>query len=564
METTDIAQWAINVDMGNSNKRSNMGQKVKSLIVKGKGKVRFWINNIPRWWKRKCERKRANDPKKVIRLAVVGVKSSGKSFFLRDIIDALRSNGGAYYPLSRTEFQYQDFSHYERNQKQTDPYACRQENHFGQTVVMDRKEFDFDFLNIPGEIFKTKQDIQKYIDLRSALDVKSKLFTVTTYKNETSDEEILFVEARTGTSITNNDRGYVLPDNWTLSTERFLEWKEIFGSLTAKGFTPLTGSRRDISGKTLLENFFEYQTDSVIQSISDLLKTHRINIQGLDSTDFKEGQHGKAFVFFQYCTLATDIVICDRIFAKVKDEQQDMDFGELVDQLSTFLNRRESKPNVYLALRNVDFLLKQKEVAYKTLHSEILKGMAYEKKRNIIYSLFYYAIHHYLYGYPVWDKDFNYKIGLPDQFRGIDKNIQAIIATYLDTTANGGIVHNAENNLKNHITSRIGGQGRAFQQILNQAGWVQHPDATSLVPHVYFTCTPITEDYDIYENETDDGFESNEFYRDKDKNKKFSERNSCACFGSFQLLMDILVQHGIFDNPPMGQLLRELQAKNKK
>lgn len=521
-----------------------------------------------RMYERWKERKHANDPKKVIRLAVVGARSSGKSFFLNDIIDALKSKGGAYYPLYRTEFRYREFSDYERNQTQTPVYVCRHDNHFGQTVHLDGKIFELDFLNIPGEIFRTKDEIQHYLNLRNALDVSRKLFTVTTYINEASDEEILIVEVKRNSTISDSDRNNT--SSVMSSNTQFLEWRDIFGSLNAKGFKPLEGSKRSISGRTFLEYFFEYHTDSSIQSLADLLKTNQIQIDNVDATSFVNAGINRAFIFFQYCALATDIVICDRMFVKVVDSSKNMNFGTMVDQLASFLyNNKRRKPNVYLALRNVDFLLKQKEMNYKNLVSS-LKDMSKEGKRNAIYSIFYYAMLHHLSPsnnkYIIPNDQFNYKIGLPKEIAIIDKDIARIVSDYLDLTFNGGIVNNATNNLQDHVTSRIGGSGMAFRRILGQTGWSEPANQHAIIPHVYFTCTPITEDFDIYENKIaqqgGDPYKPNEFYRNGIKDE-FSERCSCACFGSFQLLMDILVQHGIINNPPMGQLLRELQANNK-
>ncbi len=325
METTDITKMDFIVDMGTPNNRPSNRPRSAAAVC---NRVWNWMiaqtHRCRRFLKRWKERRHANNPKKVIRLAVVGARSSGKSFFLNDIIDALRSKGGAYYPLYRTEFRYREFCDYERNQTQTPVYACRHENHFGQTVDLKGKLFELDFLNIPGEIFRTREDIQKYTNLRNALDVRSKLFTVTTYINESSDEEILLVEARRKSTITESDRNNTSPA--TLNNTRFLEWREIFGSLNAKGFKPLEGSRRAISGKTFLKYFFEYHTDSAIQSIADLLQTNQIQVDLVDATSFNNENISKAFIFFQYCALATDIVICDRVFVKKQDSSKDMHF----------------------------------------------------------------------------------------------------------------------------------------------------------------------------------------------------------------------------------------------
>ena len=81
-----------------------------------------------------------------------------------------------------------------------------------------------------------------------------------------------------------------------------------------------------------------------------------------------------------------------------------------------------------------------------------------------------------------------------------------------------------------------------------------------IVPHVYFSCTPITSDYDIYENYINDkGRPASDFKKNID-GKDYLFRNMCSnvCFGSFQLAIDILAQHGL-GNYEVGGLLRIMQ-----
>ena len=540
--------------------------------------------NLSRKWKRFLAHRRENDPRKTIRLAVVGARSSGKTFFLRDIIDALNRKGAAYYPLERDGFCYKGFDTFLRSQSRTDVYVCRRSDHYGQNVSIGRKDYDFDFLNIPGEIFRTEDNIRSYIEIRDQLNSKRKLFAVTTYITEGSDEERLIIEPRKGSTIKDSDRKYQTSRG--LNKSDFRDWGDIYGNLYEQGFKLKEGSQRSVSGKELLRNFFEYDTDSVIRSISDLIKSNQITF---DSAKFEDTDIKKFFVFFQYCALATDVVLCDRIFVKVEDGTDELSFGTLTDNLSNFFNDKKlKKPHVYLAFRNVDFLLKTKEAAYKNLCNEVLKDVEHERKWNIIYSLFNYSILHKIFGYTIPESEFYAKMGIPGQ------NIKILPSgslkpedmenAFVDFNANGGIIHNARD-LKNHIETRIGGRGQAFQRLLIQTGWTQKKEQ-AIVPHVYFTCTPITENFDIYENrivlqikdgqgnvieerdvtgtqEQSKGTNSFEFYRGEGLGDKFSEQSSCACFGSYQLLMDILIQHGIFDKFEDGQLLRMLRDVRK-
>ena len=548
-------------------------------------------SNIKRKLRRIKTHNREKNLTKTIRLAVVGTPSSGKSFLLRDLMDALASMGGSVHLLERDGFSYEEFSHFSPNQAgsggQTPLYACRRSDHYGQTILQGRKEYDFDFLNIPGEIFKEEQDIQYYLALRRALNVNKNLFVVSTYATDSSDEERLILEPKYNSLVTDNDRNSTSSNN--LNKERFREWNDIFGDLCEKGFKLREGSQRSVRGKQMLRHFFEYDTDSVIRSISDLIETRQISVP-FDEPYFNNTKLDRAFVFFQYCSLATDIVLCDRIFVKVDDNQKEIDFGRLAFNLSSFLDSKKVKmPNVYLAFRNVDFLLKAKEAAYKALY-EKLSDLSYERSRNIIYSIFNYAMLHYVFKYTIPVEEFNNKMGIPMDYNlelvpGKTAGTEApedIENTYVDLSGGGGIIHNAID-LKTHITSRIGGQGQAFRRLLGQTGWLQRRNQ-SIIPHVYFTCTPITEVFDIYENriikETKDaegnvikieditgsenvrqGTNSYEFYRGEGLNNTYSAQSSCACFGSYQLLMDIMIQHDIYDKFEDGQLLRLLRDK---
>ncbi len=549
-------------------------------------------SNVKRVLRRYKTHRREKDLSKTVRLAVVGTPSSGKSFLLNDLMDALACMGGSLFPLERDGFSYEEFCRFSPNQAgtggQTPLYACRRADHYGQTILYERKEYDFDFLNIPGEIFRDEKNIQSYLELRRALNVGNKLFQVSTYTTDSSDEERLVIEPKLKSKITDSDRASI--STKSLNKERFRDWSDIFGDLCEKGFKLKDGSQRSVSGKVLLRNFFEYDTDSVIRSISDLIETRQISVP-FDELRFNNESLDRHFVFFQYCSLATDIVLCDRIYVKVDDSQNELNPGKLAENIASFLdNKKEKMPNVYLAFRNVDFLLKTKENSYKTLNRVLQKELTYERRRNVVYSIFCYAMLHHVYGYTIPTEEFRNKMGLPvdKPFKLVDnvevdkETVENIEEAYVDFNGGDGIVYNAVS-LESHIKSRIGGKGQAFRRLLDQSrkglkGKMDRQE-NGITPHVYFTCTPITEDFDIYENRIvkvtkdytgktiledvtstpEQGTNSYEFYRGEGLNDAFSAQNSCACFGSYQLLMDIMIQHGICNKFEDGQLLRMLR-----
>ncbi len=116
-----------------------------------------------------------------------------------------------------------------------------------------------------------------------------------------------------------------------------------------------------------------------------------------------------------------------------------------------------------------------------------------------------------------------------------------------------------------HITSRFGGLGNAdaFRRLLQKTGIDALDDI--IVPHVYFTSTPITSEYEMYKNyqEEVDGKEmmALDFKRVSENGieSTFWSRSSQACLGTFQLCMDILNHHQL-RNFTQGSLLRHLQG----
>lgn len=521
-----------------------------------------------------------------IRLAVVGNTSSGKSFLLKDIIDALRSMNCAFYTSESLEaqdgFQYKPFSNYAPNQKGgnggTPIYACRHEDHYGQLVKSADFKFDLCFLNIPGEIFED-QKLHSYNEMKSLLMTSKKLFTVHTYTNPAGEERLIVKPNSKVCPIEDEDETDIVPtapakDAFLM---RFKPWGEINRELSLAHF--VEGKEKDIKGEELMMNFFKYDTDSVMRSITNLIERKVFPNLTFDHVDFEEQQFDLSFVFFHYCTLATDIVLCDRVYTHLDKNAEKgkevLGFNELATRLSQFLDEEKIAENVnaYVAFRNVDFLLQNKDVeqAYIDLNKQLIgKGMRLEQRRNVIYSLFSYLMFDHI-GYSMRGvgDSMEHILGIEEGVQvSLDPNeknaiigdgqnevsmstnhldhafIEQLKKRYIDVKGSENHVFNADN-LEDHIRSRIGGQGQAFRMILAQTGW-QPEDNDMFVPHVYFTCTPITEDYRVYKNGLKDKPSQDEFdfYREG-STTKFSDMGSRACFGSFQLCMDIFNNHDI-------------------
>lgn len=545
----------------------------------------FLMRQRYKWFSPKC-----------IRLAVVGNASSGKSYLLLDFIPALKKNCAIFrsYALEYKDgFQYSPILKYTPNQKggngRTPLYACRQEDHYGSRIKGPDFKFDLSFLNIPGEIFNEEM-LQIYLKLKGRLMTKKKLFTVYTYVDSSYNKRLI-VKPNPNECMIKDDGSVADPNsNYMLS---FKPWSIIDRELNDENYK--FDSKRNISGKKLMLNFFKYDTDSVMRSIYELIQNKKLSNLGIDHVAFEAEKYDVAFVFFHYCTLATDIVLCDRVYTHIKENeeqkkeekneqkkegQKPISFEDLTNKLSQFLDVEElaSKVNVYLAFRNVDFLLQNSKVegAYVDLNRRLKeKDDSFERCSNVIYSLFSYLMFDQI-GYDMHDigDSLEYILGLEEGERAIltgckntdngvkekqettekqeatklDKKKESIDRAfidklkerYLDIEGCKDFVFDADS-LEDHLKSRIEG----FRTLLIQTGW--HPEINdTFIPHMFFTSRPITLDYRVYRNGRKGVEKENEldFYHEG-FGKPFSEANSHACFGSYQLILDIINRHNM-------------------
>lgn len=553
-------------------------------------RIKFFFTGF--FWKQYCERQKdrlRRWRRKRVSLAVIGTPSSGKSFLLKDIIISLRSMGDNPSPLERDGFQYKNVLQFWPDELGghggTPFYACRQGNLYGadmESVGNNKVVYDFDFLNIPGEAFvkyipeETMTRVDAYNDIRGRLQNNHKWFSVTAFEKKVTGEIKMIVEPRRMRPLTSHPSSLTpRPIDDNSRKKNYLRWEEIAKEL--EDYDVVEGSTTSISGKKLLERFFEYETDSVMRSIQELIG---IEIEGLsfDKGEFETKEFDKAFVFLHYCSKATDIVLCDRIFLPVEDNNaKEIPFSELSDDISQFIMRNNQTTQAYLAFRNVDFMLYEREAAYKNLYDNVLQRMEIEPMRNAIYSIFHSSMLYKVNNNLEIGDEYEYFIGL-DQSDNIPREalllgenaaedfIQRVADKYVDFDGGDGIIVKDTKDLEDHIISRLGARGVsiAFRGILSQTG----VDARNveIVPHVYFTCTPITADYEMYRNfqvRTEDGrlTTASDFRRDEGDGvfSLFKHRGSHACFGSYQLCMDIMKHHQLRQFAH-GSLLRCLQG----
>lgn len=511
-----------------------------------------------------------------IHLAVIGIPSSGKSYLISDMIKAFASMGYSSYQLEENDMVYQSTSAYDNDTHlaaQTPNYACRKFDHYGAKMVKNGSSFKIDFLNIPGEAFKDQDNTAKYFLLSSKLKSSAgkNLFKMVTWKN-TSGEQRYVIEPRNPSpmvrdEITDAKSSPSISIDAQARRLNYMSWRQIFSELRMDGFIE-TPKSKNISGEYLLDNISRTVVDSAMASIGAVCGN--FHIDGL-SEAYEFELIANNFYFMNYCQRATDMVVCDKMFLPEGDDnsrnKDSITFPELCRQIVAFFEQEKTnKPHIYLAFRGADFLMQNKEMAYREIrriiHNDENTCDEDMEIRNAYYSLFSYLLWHHVYC--DYSKDTDQMLESRDLLGFIPEttNIANLKEKYLNISDHNGRTFDG-GLLKSMLKSHIGTMGNAFCSLLNFSydNLVQVPiskSETVVVPHVYFTCTPITNDFIIYKN---DPKHPNKFINEKEQGdaRKFEFCGSHLCFGSYQLCLDILGQHEKQENAYYGELLAETQ-----
>lgn len=536
--------------------------------------------------------------KKRMSIAVVGIPASGKSYLLSDIVTSFQNMGLSMETLTRNGVTYESFNQYKANitksgkVAQTELYALRPtENIFGAILSDASTKFEADFADIPGEVFSgdireehTRMDV--YLKYSQKLqDDNASNFYVTEWKND-GGQVLKIVEP-----IFNGDRekkhnakkqmtpGFNIELFRMNRKNKFQNWENTFSWLLSSGYTEKTGSREKVSGKKIMKNFQQYQPDTLMYSLAEKLTDICPNLNITTTTFINVFM--EPFYFLHYCMNATDIVICDKLLVPqgVSTEDQALiSYNILVQNLSEFVKGKD-KAKVYLAFRGVDFMLQEKCEHYKNLcHKLRMAGYKDDAILNIVYSLFAYIM---------WSRvspeinsipanELDQFIGLTKQkvFSGID--IKDLEKKFIDYNCGSGYASSQTvegqdeiSALLDIINPHIGANmGNMFRNLLNVAYGYKGADATQpmrmMPPHVYFTCTPVTAEFDIYKNDPASSYQRFIHEQRGGAMRYFDTAGSHFCFGTYQLCLDILSQHGvdIIDLSDIGELLNISQCTN--
>jgi hypothetical protein len=467
---------------------------------------------------------------KQIRIAVIGFPSSGKSFLLFDLIHAFHHLGfvAQQLPLSYPHSSFGTFFHDAINaetsgMRGTKPYDCGPENHYGAIFVRSRLlpfvQYHVDFLNIPGEAFRERDTIRKYFTLKELIERKKEghhLFWLSVWKSPSGHVKKLILpkgfRMNLPTSgISNNDD----------TNSNDLGWSGVAQDL-ANGAYQEHGKRRSVSGKYVLRHLSEFSTASVLQTIkANWDRLTDLHESKIDYNDYEAADVFRSFYFFTYCQLATDLVICDRL-----DPLTELHSAwQLTEDVCHFMTHSgECNPHVYLAFRGIDKFMKYVKPPVRDSID----------MRNHVYSLFHDDITMQLQD-PV--------VKVPSFIFLTEKEKK-----HIRQTCGRSIGWGFWNLLNHAVKQQPFWKYRILRTIYSCLTVSEMATGGNLPPHVFFIATPIDSEGRIYKNDKEDV--TRFIYEDKTETKSFL-RETCAdmthhfCFGSLQLLVDILLQNGV-------------------
>lgn len=519
-----------------------------------------------------------------ISLAIIGVPASGKSYLISDIIESFRSMGLQYYDLQRDGIAYRGFGSYDTDvmgaegMRGTPDYACRANNHYGARMKGGERTFEIDFLNIPGETFAANQKkINIFFQVRKALKTKAaSRFRLITWKR---DNDVEYIVEPIGVSQYVSDyiassRSSFISENTEARILDYMDWPQIFAEINENGRHLTPAAQKIISGEQLLDHITEYNVDSVMRSIAEVLPTI---LPEIDKTDFIT-KYSKAFYFLNFCSRATDIIICDKMILpsgenpkrkKPDSEDEELGFNSFLHSLESFFADEAKaynfRPNVFMAYRGTDFLIKTKERTWRNFaNCPPIATMLPSERRNVIYALISALIyHHYNALYRPTAVEFNQHIGLPDDYDWgtTDADVTDVLTErFMDFSPEGGTVM-TQGSLLDLFRSH---QGGPLDHLMVRSYGKHDPDGSPLdriKRHIYYTATPVSEDIIVFSNDAESHntrFVRNDIIGDT---RYFDNYGSHLCLGTFQLCLDLLFQHDLADNGDFGDIYYYLQQR---
>lgn len=489
---------------------------------------------------------------KKLRWAVVGPPSSGKTYLLSDLIKAFGAMGYECKKLPVTSpyssfgtFYYESANTDGGGIAQTQAFACRAENHYHALLHPKGmgRSIEVDFLNIPGETFADNETNTKYFNqLTNRIGrIPKGHFQLTTYQHPCGSRKLVLEPEGT----TEKDCKAVM--NEEIVVDMYKDMETVYYELKQENYHR-AGSRR-ISGKKLLRDFFTIIPDSVFSTFK---RTWKQAFYGMRQADYEEMLDYK-FYFLLYCQKSTDVIFCERLYKPRTegDFVSDVSVTNVMEMMAGFIKNSGARPHVYLAFRGADFLLGEnenllKELKQKTGNDNEFRYRVYDYFcQRVLKEQFDYAgkPSAWISAFDEGSQDFHWKTAngkIPGGYT-LGEYVRKTIGTGLDQGfwALTSVSMDKNSSILSRMTPRYVSLNKIFAS--QRRPWIP--------PHVYFTATPVDTQMNVYENDRRD--HTRFVYEDcDDKIKSFhieteNKRVDSLLFGTYQLLEDLLLQHGI-------------------
>ena len=551
-----------------------------------------------------------------IRLAVIGLTACGKTYLLADAVVALKDMGckaqsASNLTLKPTATAFMNDVEMDR----TPIYACRPSNQFATSYTYEYKsygkKFLLEFVDVPGEVV-TKDSILCFFSILSALSQHTKkIFLEKTWKNgnrqwktveligseKSGSPRMPTVSDKANQETDGIDLGGDEDQQQSMSDKRYSQSfivdgsrtqayetdnESVFQGLIYQQFTII--KEEEISGQTLLEHFEEYLTDTAINAIIDAWNLLGIQTRHSIGLNQFKNEYKDHFYFHYYTYFATDIVVCDRCAvgsddALINTTENEERFSGMIGALAELLEYEQlPKKNLYLAFKGVDTFIENENFMYlidpevglpcNALYSLFVlhlfasidasrKGSKinpYAKKRSqrkVSFATsidFWHAIHSKI-TFKDNDDDIELSKALFDEYQ---------TGQHSKYIKSSGYTMTSGDKLSSHLSLRIDQFLRLplAEPVPNDLMSVGRKVLFGqLPPHVYFTATPIDKEFNISENDPTShkfkgGITANDPYRR-------------LCFGTHNLVVDILKAHNINISDSAGSLLNYCYSLEK-
>ena len=483
--------------------------------------------------------------KGMIRLAVIGSTSSGKTYLLRDIIESMNKLGyqckGELGNLYSSPFEFcqklQNEGKGLGEVPKTPVVKCRANNEYRGNFVDKRygRGFELGFLDIPGESINPEA-MAVFTKIVSGLYKLGKYFEYDVYSRGEESSKVM---------------RYVGPHGDAPESDTYLNIVKAYaegGYKQKSSFFPMT---RKVSGKDIVTRFFDYDTDSVIEAIAQAIPLFESS-HGVKQSDFIHTSQSKDFFYIIYALYATDVVLCDKLVmpSEVSDSSVVTNSASPILQLQQLYNTSQFNPGkkrYYMAFRGADALIKNRL-------SDLVE---WEMTLDHIYAFVVYLLEYKLTGKNRYDEQREDHLGSIVHKYLNEKDVKDCVDKYLKDEYSIQPYYNqgkfgeycTGKDLDKELKARVNLAVKDFERIRSEYGY---DEEMFMAPNVFLTSSAIADkdyDFEVTGNATAN-------VRAMEGDCGFPERR--ACFGTLQLTKSLLLRNRVrFDDGDQIDLIEK-------